>query len=265
MFDNNTLKPNQSDNSSDLNNNKDFPFKKINQDDKKLSMSKGPVEDILAETDKQASHNILSEKKEISSDDEKIELANSPQVPSMDQKPVVVLEKDKKNETVEVITPPQQQNVVKQPKNKIFKILIIFFGIIVVILIGIFAYQYFSSDIQKESETNNSSEASDGFNELLDMVIDNKDQEQNQEQQEEENPENIDIDTDNDGLSDNREYDLGTNPNQFDTDADGLNDFEEVEIYGSDPIQVDTDGDGYFDGNEVENGYDPLKPGNARL
>jgi len=43
----------------------------------------------------------------------------------------------------------------------------------------------------------------------------------------------------------------------LDSDFDGLPDEKEVEI-GTDPFNSDTDGDGYFDGTEVENNYNPL-------
>jgi hypothetical protein len=45
----------------------------------------------------------------------------------------------------------------------------------------------------------------------------------------------------------------------LDSDQDGLTDQEEKMI-GTDPMKADTDGDGYSDGKEVESGYDPLKP-----
>lgn len=45
----------------------------------------------------------------------------------------------------------------------------------------------------------------------------------------------------------------------LDSDQDGLTDQEERTI-GTDPAKADTDGDGYSDGREVESGYDPLKP-----
>ncbi|MCX6763029.1 MAG: hypothetical protein NT093_04615, partial [Candidatus Moranbacteria bacterium] len=45
----------------------------------------------------------------------------------------------------------------------------------------------------------------------------------------------------------------------LDSDQDGLTDQEEKAI-GTDPLKADTDGDGYSDGKEVESGYDPLKP-----
>ncbi len=72
-------------------------------------------------------------------------------------------------------------------------------------------------------------------------------------------------DSDGDGLIDAEEKILGTDPNKIDTDGDGLTDWAEVKIYHTDPLNSDTDGDGYSDGHEVKNGYDPLKPGNARL
>jgi hypothetical protein len=69
------------------------------------------------------------------------------------------------------------------------------------------------------------------------------------------------LDSDNDGLSDEEENSLGTNPNKIDTDDDGLYDYEEVKIYQTNPLNPDTDGDGYKDGEEVKNGYNPKGPG----
>lgn len=65
-------------------------------------------------------------------------------------------------------------------------------------------------------------------------------------------------DSDDDGLSDEEEIKLGTNPNSPDSDNDGLFDYEEVRVYGTDPLKADTDGDGYTDGQEVKGGYNPL-------
>jgi len=73
------------------------------------------------------------------------------------------------------------------------------------------------------------------------------------------------IDSDGDGLTDEEEKKLGTDPNKADTDNDGLTDGAEVHIYHTDPLNPDTDGDGYKDGQEVINGFDPTKPGDARL
>ncbi len=64
------------------------------------------------------------------------------------------------------------------------------------------------------------------------------------------------IDTDGDGLSDQQEYDLGSDPFDSDSDDDGLNDGKELEL-GTDPNKADSDGDGFTDGDEVAAGTDP--------
>ncbi|MFA5076289.1 MAG: hypothetical protein WC480_02630 [Patescibacteria group bacterium] len=68
-------------------------------------------------------------------------------------------------------------------------------------------------------------------------------------------------DSDADGLSDEREAQLGTDLLSADSDLDGLFDKEEVDIYQTDPLNPDTDGDGYKDGQEVKGGFDPSGPG----
>jgi hypothetical protein len=60
------------------------------------------------------------------------------------------------------------------------------------------------------------------------------------------------LDTDGDGLTDEQELALGTNPNKADTDDDGLSDGAEVNTYGTDPLNQDTDGDKLNDREEVE-------------
>ncbi|MFA6588497.1 MAG: hypothetical protein WCT08_05515 [Patescibacteria group bacterium] len=64
-------------------------------------------------------------------------------------------------------------------------------------------------------------------------------------------------DKDKDGLTDEKETELGTNLDLADTDRDGLGDGEEVNVYKTDPRKPDTDGDGIIDGMEVEKGYNP--------
>ncbi len=68
-------------------------------------------------------------------------------------------------------------------------------------------------------------------------------------------------DTDGDGLNDGAEVDTTkTNPKNPDTDGDGLNDGDEVFKYNTDPNNPDTDGDGLTDGDEVNKYHtDPLK------
>jgi len=70
-----------------------------------------------------------------------------------------------------------------------------------------------------------------------------------------------DADSDGDGLSDRREDELGTDPNNPDTDGDGLTDGEEVNQYGTDPLSQDTDNDELDDYTEINTtGTDPLNP-----
>ena len=66
------------------------------------------------------------------------------------------------------------------------------------------------------------------------------------------------VDTDNDGLSDGKEIELGTDLTVSDTDNDGLSDGSEVHNHSSDPLDNDTDRDGLTDGYEVDLGTDPL-------
>jgi predicted outer membrane repeat protein len=74
-------------------------------------------------------------------------------------------------------------------------------------------------------------------------------------------PAGCDPDTDNDGLTDSRETDEATEPNNFDSDGDNLGDGAEVKIYQTDPLDPDTDGDTLPDGREVlEFNTDPLVP-----
>jgi hypothetical protein len=63
----------------------------------------------------------------------------------------------------------------------------------------------------------------------------------------------VDPDIDGDGLSDAKEAELGTDPNNPDTDSDGLTDGEELE-YGTDPLKADTDGDGIPDNIDPDTG-----------
>lgn len=61
----------------------------------------------------------------------------------------------------------------------------------------------------------------------------------------------VKADPDNDGLTNDREIELGTDPEDLDTDNDGLKDGEEVDIYNTSPVDYDTDGDGLGDGEEI--------------
>jgi predicted outer membrane repeat protein len=69
------------------------------------------------------------------------------------------------------------------------------------------------------------------------------------------------VDSDGDGLTDDEEVLLGTNPFDKDTDGDGLEDGTEVDMNNGeglpDPLNPDSDGDNLLDGAEVEAGTDP--------
>ncbi len=69
------------------------------------------------------------------------------------------------------------------------------------------------------------------------------------------------VDSDGDGLTDDREKTIGTDPHNWDTDGDGLSDYDEVTIWKTDPLNPDTDHDGFKDGDEVSHGYNPTGPG----
>jgi hypothetical protein len=74
-------------------------------------------------------------------------------------------------------------------------------------------------------------------------------------------PPDAGLDTDGDGLPDDRELELGTDPKNPDSDGDGLNDGDEID-FGSDPNNPDSDGDGFTDGEEVGViGTNPANPG----
>ena len=77
-------------------------------------------------------------------------------------------------------------------------------------------------------------------------------------------------DSDLDGLSDVREQELNSDPNNADTDSDGLKDGEEVSVHKTDPTIADTDQDGLLDGLEIRGGFDPTvaterEPGSLKI
>jgi len=70
-------------------------------------------------------------------------------------------------------------------------------------------------------------------------------------------------DIDGDGLSNETEENLGSNPLLTDSDGDGLDDRYEVEVYGTNPALADTDGDGSDDSAEMKAGTSATDPGSV--
>jgi hypothetical protein len=58
-------------------------------------------------------------------------------------------------------------------------------------------------------------------------------------------------DRDGDGLSDDEESDLGTDPDNPDSEGDHVTDGDEVHVHGTDPLDNDSDDDFLTDGDEV--------------
>jgi hypothetical protein len=70
----------------------------------------------------------------------------------------------------------------------------------------------------------------------------------------------VNQDSDSDGIPDQEEVALGTDPNSADSDDDGLGDAQETNG-PTDPTNPDSDGDGLLDGSEVnEHGTEPTNP-----
>ncbi|HET9912536.1 MAG TPA: hypothetical protein VFQ13_11640 [Anaerolineales bacterium] len=68
-------------------------------------------------------------------------------------------------------------------------------------------------------------------------------------------------DSDSDGLTNDRETTLGTDPLKPDTDGDKLLDGDEVDTRQTDPLKADTDGDSLQDGDEIQiHQTDPRNP-----
>lgn len=63
-----------------------------------------------------------------------------------------------------------------------------------------------------------------------------------------------------DGLTNEQEFELGTDFTRPDTSGNGLTDWQEAMNYGTDPLREDTTGDGIKDATLVRLGLDPTEP-----
>ncbi len=68
------------------------------------------------------------------------------------------------------------------------------------------------------------------------------------------------LDPDGEGLINLYEYQWNLHPGQVDYEGDGLDDYQEVMVWGTNPVLFDTDKDGYMDGVEVYGIYAPTNP-----
>lgn len=255
MFDNTQSNFNPSNkNLDDLNQGKNYPFKSVNAE-KKLSGLKGPIEDILAgsETDLSVGH-LPTEQNNIDG----LGLKEIPTVPSMTARNVRDNYNQGNNNMV-VGVPP----LPSQKKGKFFIILIVLLIVVIFGLAGFFAYNY----LIKNKTAPQTLTPNESLQELMKSLNEEKQNENVNQENKDSEPvtPTAPVDSDSDGLSDERELELGTNPGLSDTDNDGLSDLEEIDVYQTNPALKDTDADGYEDGLEVKNGYDPAKPGDAKL
>lgn len=65
------------------------------------------------------------------------------------------------------------------------------------------------------------------------------------------------LDPDGDGLMNDEEKKMASDPAKPDTDGDGLFDGEEVKAFKTNPLKKDTDGDGVDDGAELRAAMNP--------
>lgn len=160
--------------------------------------------------------------------------------------------------------PPENNPAGLPPEadNKKFMVLGgIVIAVIIIFAIGIYGFSKFTKNSNEPTanneETQNTQEENVNLNTGEQAVTETGTTTEIVEQTPTEQP----IDSDQDGLTDEEEATLGTNPNSIDSDNDGLFDREEIKTFGTDPMNPDTDGDGYKDGEEVTKGYNPKGPG----
>ena len=118
---------------------------------------------------------------------------------------------------------------------------------------GVYDYieEYFGSDINLEDTDG------DGLSDYIEIFVIGTDP--TMVDTDENGVDDGDEDAEQDGLTNIKEVNLGTNLISDDTDLDGLSDFDEVNKYHTDPTVADTDKDGLEDGDDVLLGFDPNK------
>ncbi len=124
------------------------------------------------------------------------------------------------------------------------KYAVILFPVLIIAVAGIYFFLG-SSDTAEIKKTNQDQPVSSG-----DILLQGlKERPTNEDIQK--NPAayvDIMLDSDHDGLTDEEEKKIGSDPKKYDTDEDGLSDSAEVLSYYTDPKNPDSDGDGHKDG-----------------
>ncbi len=159
-------------------------------------------------------------------------------------------------------------DVYEEDRGNAKKIVLGVVGALFLIMIGFGVYFAFfnkeKNDIPRLDEINqqdNKKENNSGENTVKDIPKENIQEPENDDMVSDKTTIKPSIDSDLDGLPDDVEKEIGTDPLRADTDNDGLFDNEEVNIYKTNPLIKDTDNDGYIDGVEVRGGYNPKGPG----
>jgi len=256
----------------DLNQGKNFPFKKVDETKYPDTPQAIRAEDIFAGSEKeiqQKNNNQFQTGQNVNSPAVS-SIANSAQSSQNNMSPQT------EELPVNVAMLSDQMQFQGGGGNKWLTVIIIFLVVVVLGLAGYWVYNIvMNSDVVNNFDELNGLEQENNIDNILDNLKDQNQVEKTETQTVEEVVDTsnedemfpaeedvlVEQDSDQDGLSDSKEIEIGTNPARVDTDFDGLSDREEVEIYKTDPASADTDRDGYLDGVEVENGYNPLGPG----
>lgn len=136
------------------------------------------------------------------------------------------------------------KNTILKIKCRIAIILILIFIILVSVIVGMNIY--FSKKNFKQYEEKNTSSKNTEKLELEDLPEYEEDFEFKL------TDENKSQDSDGDGLTNEKEVELGTDPMVEDTDLDGLTDGDEVNKHKSDPLKFSTSGDDISDSIKVK-------------
>ena len=136
---------------------------------------------------------------------------------------------------------PERETTLKKPS--IFRILMVVLVVIVVVAAIAAAVMFFNKGFTSSTASTDNSNSSG--------------QEENARQFNT-SPGTAPVDADTDGLTDDEERTLGTNPAEADTDHDELTDFDEVRKYHTDPKKPSSGTLAITDGEAVKQGIDPL-------